>query len=91
LEYDNLKVMSTIEKPPPIGPPLDSEFWRFYQRQFGTEMEPYPVHHLGGRVALEDRMTNAENNFDQGHQLSREDIELLGLSQESMLDPLEDY
>lgn len=84
----NIQNMKTPDKPPLTGGSDDD--WRFWENIFSPQVAPYPTEHLIGRVALEDRVAAAEQNFEHGHELNQEDIELLRLSQEIVIDHLDD-
>jgi len=82
--------MFTLEKSPP-PPPLNDEYFSYFRRQlYGTEMEPYPVSHLVGRVALEDRVDAAQAAWEQGTALTITEQELLQLAQEVVFPDLEE-
>ena len=74
-------------KSPPPNEPVDPGDIRFWEGQFRPpEIEPFPKAHLVGRTILEDRVASAEARWEAGQSLSRTEIDLLQLAQETVLD-----
>jgi hypothetical protein len=87
----NILNMNTLKNinilPPP--PPLDSGFYKEWEGGFTFPVAPYPVEHLIGKLALEDRVDSIAVRIEQGLPLETEELELLRLDHELAFDHFE--
>ena len=70
------------EAPPHV--PFDVEAWNKLLGDDKRGAEPYPVNHLIGKAAAEERLLGAEDRLERGLPLSIGEVALLAAAEEDL-------